>query len=89
MKGHVYILESLRNKKHYIGSTANLENRFLEHENGEVKATQYLRPWKLIFSQTFDDIKIARQVEIKLKRFKSRKIIEKIINDGRIKFVGV
>jgi predicted GIY-YIG superfamily endonuclease len=44
-----------------------------------------LLPVKLVFSQKYDDIKIARKIEIKIKRFKNRKIIEQIIKDGKIK----
>jgi predicted GIY-YIG superfamily endonuclease len=42
-------------------------------------------PVCLEFYKEYDDIKIARKVEAKLKRMKSKKIIERIIKDKEIK----
>ena len=84
-KGFVYILKSAKNEKYYIGSTIDVEKRLIEHNNGYVKATKYLLPWKLEFFKEYPDIRQARQVEYKLKKFKSRKIIERIVVDGDIK----
>lgn len=47
--------------------------------------TRNLRPLKLVFSQEFESIDIARKIERKLKKYKSRKIIENIITDKVIK----
>ncbi|PIU10620.1 hypothetical protein COT27_02210 [Candidatus Kuenenbacteria bacterium CG08_land_8_20_14_0_20_37_23] len=44
----VYILQSLKNKTYYIGSTINIEERFNEHNLGKVAATKHLRPWILM-----------------------------------------
>ena len=85
MEGHIYILQSEKNDSFYIGSTIHIATRFNEHNNGLVKATKYLVPWKLVFSKKYGTIHEARQVEYKLKKFKSRKIIERIIKDGEIK----
>ena len=87
IKGCIYILQSLKNKRYYIGSTINIKKRFFEHEQGKVLATRYLRPLKIIFLQNFDNIKDARRTEYKLKKYKSREIIEKIVNDKEIRFV--
>lgn len=87
MPGFVYILKSSKNGRYYIGSTNNLERRIKEHSDGEAPATKYLRPLSLVFSQCFTTIEQARLIESKLKRFKSKKIIEKIISDGII-YVG-
>ena len=87
MKPVVYILQSLKNGRYYIGSTNNFERRFAEHSNGSVKATKNILPIKLIFKQEFTDIKTARQIEYRLKKKKSRVIIEKIISDGKIGFI--
>ena len=45
-------------------------------------ATKLLVPWKLVFKQKYGSIREARRVEYKLKRMKSRKILEKIIKSG-------
>jgi putative endonuclease len=80
----VNIIESEKNGRYYLGSTQDLENRLREHNNGEVASTKYLRPLRLIFSQQFKSVSIARRVEYKLKKYKSRRILEKVIADGKI-----
>lgn len=81
----VYILQSQKNSRFYVGSTENIERRFKEHCNGLVCSTKNIRPLGLVFFQNYDCIKTARQIEYKLKKLKSRKIIEKIIEEGVIK----
>ncbi len=83
--GILYILQSEVNNRYYIGSTNNLERRLFEHNSGVSKYTRLTRPFKLVFSSRYDSIKKARRIEYKLKKFKSRSIIEKIIKSGQIK----
>ena len=80
----VYILKSIKNGTYYIGSTVDLERRIEEHNNGNSKYTSKLRPLKLEFNQEYSSLGDARKVENKLKRLKSRKIIERIIKEGYI-----
>ena len=84
-KGLVYILRCLKNNKFYIGSTKDIKTRLHQHETGSVKSTRYLRPIKLEFFQEYDNINLARKIEQKLKKFKRKDFIEKIIKDGLIK----
>ncbi|MEW6086999.1 MAG: GIY-YIG nuclease family protein [bacterium] len=81
----VYILKSVLNGRYYIGSTDNLDIRLKWHENGYVKSTKNLRPLKLVFYQSFNTGKEAKQIEYRIKELKNREIIEKIIRDGFIK----
>jgi putative endonuclease len=81
----VYILKSLKNSRYYIGSTIDLKRRLIEHNSGSSKYTSLTRPFELVFSQDFDNIKVARRIELKLKRLKSRRIIDRIISDKYIK----
>ncbi|MEK7616801.1 MAG: GIY-YIG nuclease family protein [Patescibacteria group bacterium] len=82
--GIVYILKSLVNGRYYIGSTNDLERRLFEHNNGKTKSTRFTRPYNLVFKQVYGSVLEARIVERKLKNFKSRIIIEKIIDEGFI-----
>ncbi|MDP3149196.1 MAG: GIY-YIG nuclease family protein [Ignavibacteria bacterium] len=52
---HVHILRSDKDGKRYIGFTANLERRLLEHHTGCVTSTKNRRPLQLIYSETFSD----------------------------------
>jgi len=82
--GYVYILRSLKNGRYYVGSTNDLEKRVMEHNAGKSKYTSFSLPFELVFSQVFDVLSIARKVEYKLKRLKSKKVIEEIIDVGVI-----
>lgn len=81
----VYILQSQKNYRYYIGSTDNLQRRLEEHNNGKSKYTKLTKPFALVFSQEFPTISEAIRREYKLKKYKSKVIIEKIIEDGHIK----
>ena len=84
MTGYVYILQSEKNKRYYVGSTNDLERRIKEHQQGRSKYTSNNLPVKLVFSQQYSDLTLARNIEYKIKNYKSKVIIEKIINSGRI-----
>jgi putative endonuclease len=79
MENCVYIL-LCGNGRYYIGSTENLNKRLRLHNAGYVKATKYLRPLQLVFAKQFLTIKVARQIEYKLKKFKNKKIIDSIVS---------
>ena len=49
----VYVLQSLKDKRTYVGCTHNLENRIKEHNYGEVQSTKSRRPFKLIYKEVF------------------------------------
>jgi len=80
-----YILQSKKNNRYYIGSTLNLKRRLEEHNSGKSTYTRNLRPLDLVFYQEYPNIIMARKIEYKLKSFKRKDIIEKIIEDGQIK----
>ena len=46
---YTYVLESEKDKNHYIGFTDNLNKRFDEHNKGLVLATKNRRPFKLVY----------------------------------------
>ncbi len=46
---YTYVLISLKDKKFYTGYTADIENRLLIHNNGEVASTKNRRPLRLIY----------------------------------------
>ena len=81
----LYIL-SLSNGKYYIGSTTNLQQRLLDHSLGKSPYTSKFLPIVLKFSQEFPDISSANKMEKYLKKLKSRKVIEKVINLQKLQF---
>ncbi len=81
---YVYILQSERNGKYYIGSTLDVYKRLRQHNAGKHHTSQRLGPFKLVFHQGYPDIRMARRIEHKIKRLRRRDYVEKIIREGRI-----
>ncbi|MDP3244147.1 MAG: GIY-YIG nuclease family protein [bacterium] len=57
---YVYVLESLKDTKLYIGYTNNLKRRLEEHNKGLSFATKFRLPFKLIYFEgclNIDDVK--------------------------------
>lgn len=84
-KGFVYILKSSNCKRYYIGSSINPQKRLIKHNNGQVVATRDKGPWSICLVQGYKDIKTARRIEKKIKKFKSRILLERMIKDCEIK----
>ncbi|NQT50078.1 GIY-YIG nuclease family protein [Candidatus Kuenenbacteria bacterium] len=77
----VYILRSLKNKKHYIGSTDNFTNRFKAHNNGYGGLyTKINGPWEPLYYLSCKTIKDARLIEKKVKSYKGGNAFKRIIN---------
>jgi len=76
----VYILESLKNGRYYIGSTVNLKKRLDQHNTGQSKYTAHTRPYVLRYFEKYKSLSEARKREYCLKRMKSRKYLEWMIN---------
>ncbi|MBI5149239.1 MAG: GIY-YIG nuclease family protein [Candidatus Omnitrophica bacterium] len=82
----VYILESLKTGRYYIGSTNDAKKRLESHNAAQVPATRNFRPYRQVFLARYDDMKTARRVELRLKGLKRRDYIAKIIESGKITF---
>lgn len=46
---YMYILKSKLNGQIYIGSTNDLKNRLVEHNNGKGISTKRYMPWSLVY----------------------------------------
>ncbi|MBI3261488.1 GIY-YIG nuclease family protein [Candidatus Berkelbacteria bacterium] len=85
MKPCVYILQSKRTEKFYIGTTTNLQQRLKHHLRGATPSTFRLGEVQLVLSQEYNSLAEARSIERKLKSLKRHDYIEKIVRDGHIK----
>ena len=82
----VYILRC-SNGRYYVGSTQDIKNRFEEHSAGKVTATKNLLPVEIMLFQPCETVVSARKLEYRVKQLKSRKIIERMIQDQEIKLI--
>ena len=78
MKFIVCILFSESYSKHYTGFTSDLENRLRSHNEFGKDWTARYRPWKLIFTQSFETKKEAMEYEKWLKTGVGRDFIKTI-----------
>jgi len=74
----VYILFSEKYSKHYTGFTSNLSERLLSHNELGKGWTARYRPWKLIYSEEFDNKTAAMEKEKWLKSGAGRDFIKKL-----------
>ncbi|NQX78775.1 GIY-YIG nuclease family protein [Gilvibacter sp.] len=71
--GFLYILKC-SDSSLYVGSTNNINARFIQHQNGIGSAyTRRRRPVKLIFIQQFTSLEEAFWTEKKIKRWSRKK----------------
>ena len=85
MKYYLYILKSKVANKYYIGISQNPETRLQYHNSFEKGFTSRYRPWEIVLTKDFDSKNQAMLAEKKLKSWKSKKTIEKVIS-GEIEF---
>ena len=77
---YTYILYSEKIDRFYFGYSSNPEKRLTEkHNKGYVKATKPGAPYRLMAKKQFSTELEARQEELRLKKKKSRKYLEWIL----------
>jgi len=78
---YVYILQSQKDESLYIGYTSDLKKRFIEHNAGRNLSTRPFRPYKLIFYESFLNIKDAKAREVYLKSGWGFRTIKKMLKN--------
>lgn len=78
-KFYVYILFSLKDNGLYIGFTTDLKNRLILHAKGEVTATKFRTPLKLIHYEYFINLEDAKAREKFLKSGFGRKQLKEAL----------
>lgn len=76
---YVYVLQSLKNQRLYVGYTQDLKRRFAEH-NSALKTSHYTSkngPWKLIFYEVHANTMDARNMEKFYKSGYGREVLKK------------
>jgi putative endonuclease len=71
---NVYAIESLANRRIYIGHTADIDQRLKYHNSGYVKSTAQDRPWSLVALEKAASKNEARWLERSLKESRGKRI---------------
>jgi putative endonuclease len=79
----LYILQSQKNGKYYIGVTKDIETRLNQHNRGAGKSTRSNRPWKLFYTEEYNTWSEAARRERQIKSQKSRSYIENLLSSNR------
>ncbi|MBI4427098.1 MAG: GIY-YIG nuclease family protein [Candidatus Magasanikbacteria bacterium] len=76
----VYIIQSLKTGRFYIGCTKDLEKRLRQHGKGENVSTRFGCPWVLVCYRKFLRQQEAYGCEKLVKSYKGGNGFKKIIN---------
>ena len=83
---YVYILKGMNKEKYYVGSTNDLVRRLKEHQQGKVMSTKFMLPLELAFKKECLSLSEARKAELKIKKWKRKDFVEKVIMNQRLEF---
>jgi putative endonuclease len=80
---YLYIIYSTSIDKFYVGESADLAARLIQHNQGFYKSayTSQACDWILKLKIEFKDITTARKAEHFIKRMNSRKFIERLLEE--------
>jgi putative endonuclease len=76
---YTYILQSLKDEKYYIGSTSDIESRLKFHNSGLQRSTRHRVPFRLVYSESFEDKPEAINREKQIKSYKGGEAFKKLI----------
>jgi predicted GIY-YIG superfamily endonuclease len=79
MEGFIYLIESVKNKKRYLGSTDNPARRINEHNKGKCITTRRDMPWKCLLIINVGLLTDAKKIEYYIKIQKEKFTVENII----------
>lgn len=81
---YTYVLQSIKNKKIYIGFTEDLKKRIERHNKGLVASTKNRRPFKLIYYEACIHKEDAITREKSLKTGFGRSYLKRRLQQSRI-----
>ncbi len=80
MSYYVYILQSVQDKKYYIGSTADVKARLAYHNSGHQRSTRSRKPFKLVHVEEHVNKAMAIKREKEIKSYKGGQAFKQLIN---------
>ncbi|WP_428982429.1 GIY-YIG nuclease family protein [Pedobacter punctiformis] len=79
---YTYILYSTLRNRYYIGCSSDLENRIKTHNTNHRGFTGHTGDWIIVWKEVFSTRSEAIFRENQIKKWKSRKMVEKLINSA-------
>jgi putative endonuclease len=79
MRHYVYILQSLKDHKYYIGETHDVATRLAFHNAGKQRSTKSRIPFKLILTEEFENRSSALEREKQIKSWKGGAGFKKLV----------
>ena len=76
----VYILQSDRTKRYYIGYTSNLERRLEFHNQGMTRSTKHGAPWSVVHREQFETKSEALLREQAIKSYRGNSRFKKLVS---------
>lgn len=81
MKYYVYILQSQKDQSYYVGYTQGIKQRLYDHNNGRGRYSSKKALWQLVYWEEYGTKTEAIIREQQIKKWKSKKLIEKLIQN--------
>ena len=79
MSYYVYILQSQKDGKYYIGSTSEVEARLRFHNSGLQRSTRHRIPFTIVYTETFESKPEALKREKQIKSFKGGEAFRRLL----------
>lgn len=76
---HVYVLESCKDGRFYIGITKDLKDRLKRHNSGRIQSTKSRLPFKIVYVEEYSDYVKARSREKFLKSGQGRIFLDRFL----------
>ena len=80
----VYILQSVKDQRYYIGCTNDLDRRIKEHNFGQTKSTRHRRPFVLVYKEESLNRITAYHRELEIKSYKGGNEFKKLISGNNL-----
>ena len=80
MSHYVYILQSLKDQRYYIGETNDVEARLIFHNSGKQRSTRNRIPFRLVLVEEYPDRETALKREKQIKSWKGGDAFKKLIS---------
>jgi putative endonuclease len=84
MPFHVYILQSEKTGRFYVGQTQDVQERLARHNEGRAAYTRAGRPWRLVYQEEHESRSAAVQRESELKAKPRRSVLEGMVRSQSI-----